>query len=208
MKERSGHPSEGRLRAYLDGEVAPWHGIGIATHLRRCGACRRRLGRLRETGDRADRLLGIPSPAVDVPEAWTRFRVRSGASSGRRGRVPRGRMAAAVATLAALILAAGAVRFGTRSGSFPGADCDAVPVSGVAATAFQGVQRDVCCGDYDGGGLPDDGLFTLSRPDETVRWVVVYEDVDGSGTYTEGDVLRYRSPDPGGRPGRCEGERT
>ena len=55
---------------------------------------------------------------------------------------------------------------------------------------------DLCCADYDGGGLPDDGLLTLNGPGEVVKLVVVYEDVDGNREFSAGDRLRYVSPRP------------
>lgn len=43
------------------------------------------------------------------------------------------------------------------------------------------------------GGLDDDGVFTASGPDESVAFVIVYEDLDGSGDYSNADVARFRS---------------
>ena len=58
------------------------------------------------------------------------------------------------------------------------------------------ILRDACCGDHDGGDRPDDGLLTLSRRGEHVDVVIVYEDVDRSGTFTPGDIVRYVSVTP------------
>ena len=55
------------------------------------------------------------------------------------------------------------------------------------------ITRDICCADHDGGGLADDGLFTLSQPGEAVTVVAVYEDVDGNGVLSAGDIVRYFS---------------
>lgn len=43
----------------------------------------------------------------------------------------------------------------------------------------------------DGGGPPDDGLFTLSGPREQVAMVIVYEDTDGARKLTPRSVVRY-----------------
>lgn len=155
-------------------------------------------------GERTDRLLGSRSPAVDVREGLARLRVRSGTSSGGASGGG-GHLATALATVAALLLAAGALRLATRSDSSPWVECEAGSVSPGAA-AVAGVRRDVCCEDYDGGGSPDGGLLTVSRPDETVRWLIVYEDLDRSGTFSEGDSLRYRSPEACCQDGGCGGE--
>jgi hypothetical protein len=53
--------------------------------------------------------------------------------------------------------------------------------------------RDLCCEDHDGGTKPDDGLLTLNTAGEHVRVVVIYEDSDGSGSFTPGDLVRYAS---------------
>jgi hypothetical protein len=58
--------------------------------------------------------------------------------------------------------------------------------------------RDACCGDHDGGDRDDDGLLTLSSVGQKVTVVIVYEDVDHSGTFTHGDIVRYVSTVPNG----------
>jgi hypothetical protein len=55
--------------------------------------------------------------------------------------------------------------------------------------------RDVCCADHDLGGPADDGILTVSAGDG-IRRVLVYEDLDGSRSFSPGDVLRWN----GGRP--------
>jgi hypothetical protein len=54
---------------------------------------------------------------------------------------------------------------------------------------------DRCCQDLDGGGLADDGLLVVSRGGEVVRYLVVYEDRDGSGTFSAGDAVRFARQD-------------
>lgn len=49
---------------------------------------------------------------------------------------------------------------------------------------------DRCCFDLDGAGPADDGLVILALPGEAIARVSLYEDVDGSGTFTPGDVVR------------------
>lgn len=53
------------------------------------------------------------------------------------------------------------------------------------------VTVDRCCYDLDGGVEPDDGVLVLARRNEQVRRLAVYEDRDGSRSYTDGDVLRF-----------------
>ncbi|MEO7038849.1 MAG: sigma factor [Gemmatimonadaceae bacterium] len=60
--------------------------------------------------------------------------------------------------------------------------------------------RDACCSDHDGGDRDDDGLLTLSSVGEKVTVVIVYEDVDHSGTFTHGDIVRYVSTVPHSAP--------
>jgi hypothetical protein len=60
-----------------------------------------------------------------------------------------------------------------------------------------GQQIDQCCWDLDGGGPGDDGILVEANPDETVRHLTIYEDVDGSGGFTLGDRVRFvRGADP------------
>lgn len=56
---------------------------------------------------------------------------------------------------------------------------------------------DRCCHDLDGGGPGDDGLLIVAGPREEVRRLSIYEDVDGSRSYSEPDVIRFvRGADP------------
>lgn len=50
---------------------------------------------------------------------------------------------------------------------------------------------DRCCQDLDGGGDADDGVRVISRGGTEVKYLQVYEDLDGSGNYTPGDRIRY-----------------
>jgi hypothetical protein len=50
---------------------------------------------------------------------------------------------------------------------------------------------DRCCYDLDGGVDADDGVLVLARRNQDVRRVAVYEDRDGSRSFTGGDLLRF-----------------
>jgi hypothetical protein len=64
--------------------------------------------------------------------------------------------------------------------------------SAPAAHASATIVRDVCCSDYDRGGPPDDGLVTVSAGGEVLK-VLLYEDADGSRTFSSGDPMRWAS---------------
>ena len=59
------------------------------------------------------------------------------------------------------------------------------------------VSVDRCCYDLDGGGQPDDGVLVLSERDDRVHRLRIYEDLDGSRSYTAADSVRL---DRGGSP--------
>jgi len=56
---------------------------------------------------------------------------------------------------------------------------------------------DRCCQDFDGGGDADDGMLVVSRHGSDVQRLAIYEDLDGSKSYSAGDALRF---DRSGRP--------
>ncbi len=65
----------------------------------------------------------------------------------------------------------------------------------VGTLAFLGtrgpiVSVDRCCFDLDGGGIADDGVVVRARRDSEVYRLRVYEDLDGSGSHTRGDLVR------------------
>ena len=95
-------------------------------------------------------------------------RLRSGEqSAGRGGGRPGSRRLVAIA--AALVVAtAGALALRT-----PGT-----------------VLVDRCCYDLDGGGDADDGVVVLAERDAKVHQLRIYEDLDGSGGFTPGDLVR------------------
>jgi hypothetical protein len=52
------------------------------------------------------------------------------------------------------------------------------------------VSVDRCCFDLDGGGDADDGVVLLAERDAEVHRLRLYEDRDGSGSFTVADVIR------------------
>ncbi len=60
-----------------------------------------------------------------------------------------------------------------------------IPIPGGAV-----VTVDRCCYDLDGGGPADDGVLVLAERDSKVHRLRVFEDVDGSRSFTLGDLVR------------------
>lgn len=52
------------------------------------------------------------------------------------------------------------------------------------------VTVDRCCFDLDGGGKDDDGVLVLAERDSRVHRLRVYEDLDGSASFSPGDIVR------------------
>jgi hypothetical protein len=93
----------------------------------------------------------------------------------RRGEQPRssartGRRRPALAAIAAALVAATGAALAIRA---PGS-----------------VTVDRCCYDLDGGGEADDGVLVLAERDAKVHQLRIYEDLDGSRTFTRGDLVR------------------
>jgi hypothetical protein len=91
----------------------------------------------------------------------------------------------------------------TRPSWFPGrVPLLAACLAGLVLAGWAGWTRtlvtvDRCCYDLDGGSDRDDGVLVLARRNEEIRRLAVYEDRDGSRSYSEGDVLRFaRGPVP------------
>jgi hypothetical protein len=64
-------------------------------------------------------------------------------------------------------------------------------------THTDAVTVDRCCYDLDGGGHADDGVLILAERDARVHRLRLYEDLDSSGNYTPGDLVRLdRRGDP------------
>ncbi|HEU4682701.1 MAG TPA: hypothetical protein VFS51_13200 [Gemmatimonadales bacterium] len=104
----------------------------------------------------------------------------------RRGDEPSGNTSTSfrryLATAAVAVLTAGTALGLTTFG----------PLAGAGA-----VTVDRCCYDLDGGSESDDGVLVLAERDSKVERLRVYEDRDGSGGYTPGDLVRL---DRGGKP--------
>ena len=189
------HPSEGVLQALLDGELSATRAIVVRSHLLRCRACHARVVATRETTALVDALLRRSTPQVDRASAWARLAVRSEGRSERRSR-GRARWTSAVALALATAALIVMIARGTTSAT-TGADAFAL-VREAQAHPATSLLRDACCSDHDGGDREDDGLLTLSSVGEHVTVVIVYEDVDHSGTFTHGDIVRYVSTIPNG----------
>ena len=189
------HPAEGELQALLDGELPRARVIVVRAHLLRCESCRARAEATRTTSEMVNALLRRSTPAVDSASAWERLVVRSGGRAARQERGMSRWTSAAALALATAALIVTMVRGTSRT--TPGADAFAL-VREAQAHPAQAMLRDACCSDHDGGDRPDDGLLTLSTVGEKVTVVIVYEDVDNSGTFTHGDIVRYVSTIPHG----------
>ena len=189
------HPAEGELQALLDGELPNARALGVRAHLLRCAACRARTAAARETARLVNALLRRTTPTVDSASAWERLVVRSGGRAASRGLAHWASVAAVALATAALVvaMARGASRSGTVADAF-------ALVRDAQAHPAKSLLRDACCSDHDGGDRADDGLLTLSSVGEKVTVVIVYEDVDRSGTFTRGDIVRYVSTIPNGTP--------
>ena len=98
-----------------------------------------------------------------------------------KGAVPPRRRRPALAVLAATVVLAAGTVFALRGSSR--------------------VVVDRCCYDLDGGGETDDGVVVLAEPDAKVHQLRVYEDLDGSASFTPGDLVRL---DRGGSPAMQE----
>lgn len=120
--------------------------------------------------DRKLRSLRFTPRASLGPEVVGRLQRGEQPSGGRPQRFRRHLATAAVALLVAGIALALAIL-----GPLAGADR---------------VTVDQCCYDLDGGGEADDGVLILAEPDAQVHRLRVYEDLDGSGSYTSADLVR------------------
>jgi len=185
------HPPDGTLHTLLE-DRGIWSRVRERLHLLRCASCRQRLTALRRQHDEVAALLGTTGSPVDVPAAWARIGVRVGRARSPGRRVPLRAAAAVVAVVFALLI------LSTLRSVAPRPDTGALLglVREARASASHELVRDVCCEDHDGGDIPDDGLLTVSRPGERVLLVIVYEDVDHSGTFSPGDIVRYVSISP------------
>ncbi len=188
------HPAEGELEALLDGELPSARMLAVRAHLLRCASCRARHDAARDTGALVNALLRRSTPRVDNDSAWERLVIRSGGRAEKGSGAERWVSAGVLALAAAAVLVAVGRAVSRSRGS---ADAFAL-VREAQAHPASALLRDACCSDHDGGDRADDGLLTLSSVGEKVTVVIVYEDVDHSGTFTHGDIVRYVSTIPNG----------
>jgi hypothetical protein len=185
------HPHDGDLQALFDGELGLVRRLGLRLHLRRCARCAGRYEVIARTNAEVAGLLSQVGLTVDPAEAWARFVVRSGWRASR----PTVPLIARLLTPAA----AGAVAVASYMAwprPYPAADLSPADLLEWIGEAVNDIVLDLCCADYDGGGLPDDGLLTLNGPGEVVKLVVVYEDLDKNRAFSAGDLVRYVSTRP------------
>jgi hypothetical protein len=86
-----------------------------------------------------------------------------------------------------------------------------VAATGVALAlrAPSSVRVDRCCYDLDGGGDADDGVVVLAERDARVHQLRIYEDLDRSRTFTDGDLVRLdRGASPAMHQAATEGLMT
>ncbi len=82
----------------------------------------------------------------------------------------------------------------------------ALAVRGALGPLAKAVLVDHCCIDLDGQDLADDGLVVESTGGDKVRKLMVYEDRDGDGRFSEGDPVTFtRSGAPTMAPPADEG---
>ncbi len=61
----------------------------------------------------------------------------------------------------------------------------------IALRPLGAVTVDRCCQDLDGGGSMDDGLLVVSEHGSAVKRLMIYEDRDGSRTFSPPDTMRF-----------------
>ncbi len=172
------HPGDGAWRAYVDGELSLWRQLALRRHLAHCAACSVRLDDLRARGRRvADLLAG--GDVGDVGEAWARVTVRAGLPD-------RGTWSPASAFLA------GGLSMATLAASL----LLITPLPTRLLGQFHGVGAfanvlDRCCSDAaSGDALAREGVLLLDMPGLDAPVKVHYQDVDGSGNLSSGDIVR------------------
>lgn len=135
--------------------------------------------------DRKLRSVRFGPRASFGPELLGRLRRGDQPSGGSRRHLSRH-----LATAAVALLTAGAALALANLGFLSGVDA---------------VTVDRCCYDLDGGGDVDDGVLILAQRDDQVHRLRIYEDLDGSRSYTAGDLVRLdrgAKPDVHGLAGR------
>jgi hypothetical protein len=174
-----GHPGNGEWRAYADGEVALLRRMRLRAHAARCAECRERLRDTRATGGAASLLLRGMTPRLNVPDSWARLGVLTGGATRRAGMSPvsaflAGGMAFTFLVAGVLLLHPGPTRALDR-------------LHGV--TPFASI-IDQCCATEAGDAATRHGVLTLQVQGADPPLQVHYTDVDGSGTLSQGDIVR------------------
>jgi hypothetical protein len=182
------HLPDGALQALYDGELGPVRRLRLRLHLRRCPRCAGRYEVIARTNAEVAGLLSHVGLTVDPAEAWARFVVRSG---WRASRPTLPLIARLLAPAVASVVAVAPYIAWPRPQ--PTADLRAADLLEWIGEAVNDIVLDLCCADYDGGGLPDDGLLTLNGPGEVVKLVILYEDLDKNRSFSAGDLVRYVS---------------
>jgi hypothetical protein len=143
-----------------------------------------------------DRDLPPDLEALDRDLRGIQFRPRSSLGPEVLGRLRRGERSkgavpprrsrpALVALAASLVLAAGVALMLRAPGT---------------------VVVDRCCYDLDGGGDSDDGVVIFAERDAEVHQLRIYEDLDRSGAFTAGDLIRLdRGASPAMHEAAAEG---
>ncbi|HEX7088629.1 MAG TPA: zf-HC2 domain-containing protein [Longimicrobiales bacterium] len=185
------HPPDGKLQALLDRELGPAQRLRLRLHLRRCARCAGRYEAVARANADVAGLLSQVGLTVDPAEAWARFVVRSGWRAARPTIPLVGRL-----LVPAVAGAAAVASYMAWPRPHPTTDLRPADLLERIGEAVNDIVLDLCCADYDGGGLPDDGLLTLNGPGEVVKLVVVYEDVDRNRAFSAGDRLRFVSSRP------------
>ncbi len=179
----SRHPVEGDIRASLDGELSIWRRVLVNLHVSGCPHCNERRARLLSTSARTSKLLATVSTSSDISESWKRVSVRVNPPRGFVGRlmsVPAPGLALAGALGAALLLLV--TPWSRGVGEEP-----IVPGQTV---------EDVCCGDHNGDGVPNEGVLHFVTENRHLSVSVTYTDRDHSNSFSTGDVVHsvFRHP--------------
>lgn len=126
----------------------------------------------------------VPDPLRELDAALGAVRFRPRASLGpevigrlRRGEWPKGTGPSRLRRPSLWAMAAGLL----------------IAATGGAWLSYRMRERTVdhCCFDFDGGGPADDGVLVVSAHGQAVRRIAVYEDRDGSRSFSSRDVVRF-----------------
>lgn len=213
------HLARRDIQATLDAELRGWRGIRVRKHLASCAACRDAVALACAESTWSSELLdALPRP-LDLDESWARLAVRSAGQSLERTSLRRAAwyVAGVGSGIAAAVVA---LLFAGRPASEANltlAPPEKAPTAsdhlfvrrlhGLLAEGEAYLIQDQCCADRDGEGPPDDGTVLIGMRHSQVPIVVMYEDRDGSGSLTPGDIVRLVSrgaapPRAPGRPGQ------